>query len=96
MNERTFYSTGEAYDATQCDETIKNGDVLVCDRERVIGLAWTWPMAVTVDAGQLHTARTMGIEHLLTDANISVEQVRAAVAAADTRGWTVRDEWRKV
>jgi hypothetical protein len=50
-----FCSSGEAYDATQCDENIKNGDLLVIESEGVIGIADTWPVAVTVAYGKLHT-----------------------------------------
>jgi hypothetical protein len=49
-----FESSGEAYDATQCDESIKNGDVLVIASEGVIGIADTWPVAVTIAKGELH------------------------------------------
>ncbi|WP_292052574.1 hypothetical protein [Mesorhizobium sp.] len=49
-----FDSTGDAYDMTQCDENIKNGDTLVIVDEKVVGLADTWPVAVTKNAGHLH------------------------------------------
>lgn len=55
MTIREFTTTGDAYDACQCDETIKNGDVLVIKREHVVGVAWTWPFAVTKQFGVLHT-----------------------------------------
>lgn len=51
----TFYSTGEAYGACQCNEEIRDGDVLVIEREKVIGLAGTWPFALTEAHGELHT-----------------------------------------
>lgn len=50
-----FRSTGDAYDACQCDESIKRGDVLVIESEGVIGVADTWPIAVTVVNGNLHS-----------------------------------------
>lgn len=50
----TFSDTGEAYDACQCDDAIKTGDLLVIDREHVVGIADTWPVAVTPNAGALH------------------------------------------
>lgn len=52
----TFGSTGEAYDATQCDERIKNGDVLWVPSEGVVAIADTWPIALTEKHGQLYTA----------------------------------------
>jgi hypothetical protein len=43
-----FDSTGDAYDASQTDESISNGDVLVVESERVVGvLVDAWPVAVT-------------------------------------------------
>ena len=47
-----FDSTGEAYDASQCDESIDNGDVLVVASEGVVGVLYkAWPVAVTERAG---------------------------------------------
>lgn len=50
-----FHTSGEAYDACQCRDDIENGDVLVIVSERVVGVADTWPVAVTLEAGKLHT-----------------------------------------
>ena len=50
-----FDSTGDAYDACQCDDNIDTGDVLVIDNENVVGLAWVWPFALTEACGKLHT-----------------------------------------
>ena len=49
-----FESSGRAYDACQCSDAIKDGDVLVVESERVVGIAHTWPVAVTVANGELH------------------------------------------
>jgi hypothetical protein len=52
----TFGSTGEAYDASQCDDNIENGDVLIVPSERVAGvLVEAWPVAVTEQFGKFHT-----------------------------------------
>ncbi|MFJ4686520.1 hypothetical protein [Streptomyces sp. NPDC088789] len=53
----TFDSTGEAYDAVQCRDDIRDGDVLVIEHEQVIGLADTWPFALTEKHGELHTLK---------------------------------------
>ncbi|WP_050514483.1 hypothetical protein [Streptomyces rimosus] len=53
----TFYSTGEAYGAVQCRDEIRDGDVLVIEREQVIGIAHTWPFALTQEHGSLHTLK---------------------------------------
>lgn len=55
INVHFFHSSGEAYDATQCNEEIKNGDVLVIPSEKVIGVAYTWPIAVTKEHGAFHS-----------------------------------------
>ena len=49
-----FASTGNAYDATQCDEAIHTGDTLIVLPENVVGVAMTWPLAVTQTHGNLH------------------------------------------
>ena len=49
-----FASTGNAYDAVQTDETIATGDTLLVLDERVVGVAMTWPFAITAEAGKLH------------------------------------------
>jgi hypothetical protein len=54
MRAHLFESTGEAYDATQCDDDVKTGDVLIIASEKVIGIAYTWPIAVTKEHGKLH------------------------------------------
>lgn len=56
----TFYSTGEAYGAVQCRDEIRDGDVLVIEREQVVGIAHTGPFALTEKYGDLHTLK----EHL--------------------------------
>ena len=49
-----FASAGNAYDAAQCDEAIRTGDTLVVLAEEVVGIAMTWPFAVTNAHGKLH------------------------------------------
>ena len=56
----TFETSGDAYDATQCLDAIQDGDTLVC-ADGVVGLAYTWPVAVTANFGKLHTL-TDGVE----------------------------------
>jgi hypothetical protein len=54
MSIHHFGSTGEAYDACQCDDDINFGDTLVIESEKVVGLAWVWPVAITEEKGELH------------------------------------------
>ena len=49
-----FASTGMAYNACQGDESISKGDILVIESEGVIGIADTWPFALTEKHGALH------------------------------------------
>jgi hypothetical protein len=81
----TFDTTGDAYDSVQCDDDIKNGDILVIPSENVVGLAWTWPIAVTDNAGHLHSIddKPDSLEVIMRDAKWSDEQVRAAIAKAE-------------
>lgn len=50
-----FDYSGEAYDACQCDKSIEDGDILYIPSEGVVGIADTWPIAVTHSYGKLHT-----------------------------------------
>lgn len=49
-----FPDSGLAYDACQCDEGIAKGDLLIIESECVIGVADTWPIAVSREHGALH------------------------------------------
>ena len=50
-----FATTGNAYDASQCDEAISTGDTLIVLDEQVVAVAMTWPFAITAEAGKLHS-----------------------------------------
>lgn len=56
MTIHKFGSTSQAYDACQCDPDVKRGDVLLIEAADycVVGVADTWPFAVTKERGQLH------------------------------------------
>ncbi|MET9412145.1 hypothetical protein ABZX90_41485 [Streptomyces sp. NPDC002935] len=59
-----FADTSEAYDATQCRADIRDGDVLVVEPERVIGiLDAAWPFAVTQAHGEFHALKIPASEH---------------------------------
>ena len=53
-NVRVFRNTGAAYDACQTDATLVAGTVLLVPTEQVVAVAWTWPVAVTRNDGELH------------------------------------------
>jgi hypothetical protein len=53
-----FYdSTGDAYDACQCCEELKRGDLIIVLSEKVVGIVDTWPIAVTNESGNLHKVK---------------------------------------
>lgn len=54
MKVHEFTSSSEAYDATQCDEWISDGDIVIIRNEGVAGIAHTWPFAITENCGCLH------------------------------------------
>ncbi len=85
-----FDSTAEAYDATQSDDSIRKGDRLLIVSEAVVGLADTWPIAVTVEHGKLHQPIDgADIVALLADAGLTVDQLLMAVNLADANSLPV-------
>lgn len=88
-----FKSTNEAYNACQSNENIKRGDILVIQSEHVVGIADTWPFAVTVCKGQLHRI----------DSSIAGNQLREefcssllqAIRTAEALGFTVSERERQ-
>lgn len=66
-------STKEAYDMSQ-DGRAKNGDIFVVPSEEVIGISWTWPVAITEAHGELHTINPdFTVEGILEDFLDSVD-----------------------
>jgi hypothetical protein len=86
-----FNSTGDAYDACQCNEEIQDGDCLLVEEEGVVGLAWTWPIAVTKELGDLHGIddKPDSLATIMKDAGFTVEQVRFATETALQRGFAL-------
>lgn len=62
-----FSSTGNAYDASQCDESIKTGDTLIVLAEQVVAIASPKPFAVTETCGKLHALAPPRPGESLTD-----------------------------
>ncbi|MFF3516138.1 hypothetical protein [Streptomyces sp. NPDC002573] len=57
-------SAAEAYDATQCRDDIRDGDVLVVAAEGVVGfLDAAWPIAITEAHGEFHGLKVPAREH---------------------------------
>lgn len=51
---REYATTGDAYDAVQTDPEVRKGDILLIRSEGVVGIADTWPVAITHECGELH------------------------------------------
>lgn len=86
-----FATTGNAYDATQCDETIKPGDTLLVLAERVVAVAMTWPFAVTAEHGELHSVAPPKDGETLVDLaralHVTTEDVAHAAKLARALGF---------
>lgn len=90
---RTFKSTGDAYDASQCDESIGTGSILDIPSEGVIGVAYAWPVAVTAHTGALHGYAPTGPgAPLPSDWPVALRAgIVRAVKLARERGLTIAD-----
>jgi hypothetical protein len=61
----SFNSSESAYNCCQCDESIEDGDVLYVESEGVVGVAYTWPFAVTSASGSLHSTSARTLKHFV-------------------------------
>lgn len=84
-----FDDSTDAYDMSQCDESIEPGHCLVVLSEGVVGIADTWPIAVTKNAGNLHSAEE-GFDPI-AGRSISTEQVELAKSVALAHGFELAD-----
>ena len=87
-----FETTGNAYDAVQTDETITTGDTLLVLAEAVVGVALTWPFAVSAEAGHLHqVAPKTGdtLDAFASSLGIKPRAISRAVALARQLGLTI-------
>lgn len=82
----TYRSTGDAYNMSQSG--LPNGTMLHVPTERVVGISTCWPLAVTVETGELHGVKPdADPERLLRDAKITPQHVQAAAALARSMGY---------
>ncbi|MFI7083934.1 hypothetical protein ACIBUR_10040 [Streptomyces anulatus] len=81
-----FHSTTAAYDACQCNENVRDGDVLVIEDEEVIGIAWTWPFALTENFNELHVTTANPRTY---EGGIFAAGVDLAEQIAQERGWRI-------
>lgn len=94
-----FHTSGDAYDACQTgihyafdgEYPVATGDILVIDSEKVVGIADTWPVAVTKERGHLHTPAAGVPLHVCLEGRLpSMEVITEAKKLAAERGWAVR------
>lgn len=73
-----FPNSRAAYDATQIGEA-PLGTVLLIPSEGVVGLAWTWPIAITAACGELHSiADASKADEIMREAAWGTDQLLAA------------------
>ncbi|MBK6492169.1 MAG: hypothetical protein IPF97_10880 [Sphingomonadales bacterium] len=88
-----FASTGNAYDAVQTDETIAAGDTLLILDEGVVGVAMTWPFAITAEPGKLHAVREPGagetLEHIEKALDVPDGSIVRACRLAGVLGFAI-------
>lgn len=92
-----YETTGDAYDCIMCGvDGVKTGDIIIIESEQVVGLAWTWPVAITEADGDLHQAADgltlADICHGADNTGSRVftdEQIAAAVAVATELGYPI-------
>jgi len=104
MSTYHFKSTGEAYDSCMTgfhledddshpdgyrEVEVKTGDTIVIESEGVVGLSMTWPVAVTAEVGALHEVAEG--KSLLFFEEFTMEEVRAAMAVAESLGFPLRE-----
>lgn len=88
-----FGSTGNAYEAVQTDETIAAGETLLILDERVVGVAMTWPFAITAKPGKLHAVCEPGagesLEHIEKALGVPDGSIARACRLARTLGFAI-------
>ncbi len=73
-------STGEAYDRTQWDDEVKDGDIIVCNEGKSVAiLVEAWPTLVKGEEGEFHTFMRDGTWQTL-DGGKYVEAHKIAMA----------------
>ena len=88
-----YRSTGSAYDDCQTNPEMKAGTIFTVESEKVVGIAWAWPIAITATEGQLHgiktDPRTWG--KLAPRGGMPEPEIAAAtgeaIALAKAKGW---------
>lgn len=87
-----FETSGNAYDAVQTDDRIATGDLLLVMDEAVVGVAMTWPFAVTAEPGHLHQVAPKAgstFDQLATSLGVEPASMTRAVTLARQFGYAI-------
>lgn len=87
-----FETSGNAYDGVQTDDRIATGDLLLVMDEGVVGVAMTWPFAVTAEAGHLHQVapkREDTFDQLATSLGVEPAAMMRAISLARQLGFAI-------
>lgn len=87
-----FLDAHSGYDATQCDERIKDGDVLVVESAGIVGILYdvAWPVALT-EAG---AAEWGAFRDDARPDERYAGQIEKAVALATDKGFALQERFR--
>ena len=94
-----FASTGNVYDASQCDALIETGHTLIVLSEAVVALAGTWPIAVTAAGGALHSVAGKDndtIDSLAASFDLTADDILTAVSFARAFGFALDPVFNRV
>lgn len=79
-------SSEEAYDLAQ---GLPKGDILLIESEGVVGISWAWPIAITVENGELHETVDDNPTKFLKGEGLASNLVEAHALALD-KGFALR------
>lgn len=77
-----FASSAQAYDASLDAGPVREGDILVIDAERIVGLTSADPIAITTESGALKAFAPMDRESLLGELVHDADTIGRAVDEA--------------
>ena len=89
-----FPSSGAAYDACNSRYEMVTGRIFTVEAEKIVGISWAWPIAVTVENGALHTVMsdprswTVAPKGGLEEPEIA-GAVKEAIELAQSKGWDI-------
>lgn len=89
--------TGTAYDDcnigehAETDKAVRSGDVCVIEKEGVVGFAWAWPVAITLQHHNFHV--TTNPVHIVEKIPVSQEALHKAVEVVKSLNLQLHPDW---